>query len=151
MYIDYQRETQPDKNKRRDEGDADTVSSHHSENIIEDKRLAQEKEAGDGLRKSRSKDSDNGDIKIRDEDETPINYNKRETEEEGPAIVPDNFESNKNKSKKAFHSGRIYSSSLTVEIALFLDAVLLENLYSFYSEDQLIDLILSLMNNVSIF
>lgn len=46
-------------------------------------------------------------------------------------------------------STRVYSSSLTLEIALFLDAVLLNNLYSFYSEDQLIDLILSLMNNVS--
>jgi len=44
---------------------------------------------------------------------------------------------------------RRFKSPLTVEIALFLDAVVLDNLYSFYTEDQVIDLILSLMNNVS--
>ncbi|KAF2361924.1 Peptidase M12B ADAM/reprolysin [Trinorchestia longiramus] len=40
---------------------------------------------------------------------------------------------------------------LTLEVALFLDAVLLENLFSFYTEDQLINLILSLMNNAQSF
>lgn len=44
---------------------------------------------------------------------------------------------------------RQYVYPLKLEIALFLDAVVLKKLYSFYTEDQGINLILSLMNNVS--
>ncbi|XP_018025709.1 uncharacterized protein LOC108681213 [Hyalella azteca] len=56
----------------------------------------------------------------------------------------------KSRKNKRFFSP-YHSRKLTLELALFLDSVLLENLFSFYTEDQLVDLILSLMNNAQAF
>lgn len=82
---------------------------------------------------------------------------KREVSSEVPAETPEGKntiaqnESNPEKylpvEKRPY--SRRYGRKLTLEIALFLDAVLLENLFAFYTEDQLVNLILSLMNNVN--